>query len=101
MTFGEQTTGFNPEGDPDVEHLNRLYAKIIDYLTLVIDIHNNDPEKKRLLDVAITEAVTAQMWAVKAMNWKSRKPLWQTLPSATPAASPSSSPMASPAQQAA
>ena len=29
-----------------------------------------DPEVKRMYSVAITEAQTAQMWAVKAATWK-------------------------------
>jgi hypothetical protein len=30
-----------------------------------------DPEVKRMYSVAITEAQTAQMWAVKAATWRS------------------------------
>lgn len=29
-----------------------------------------DPEVKRMASVAITEAQTAQMWAVKAITWR-------------------------------
>jgi hypothetical protein len=101
MKYGEQAVGYNPADEPDIEWLKRRYAEIINYCDLVIDMHPNDQEKKRLLGIAITEAMTAAMWAVKAMEWQSRKPLWQTLPSATPAASPNNSPTASPAQQAA
>ena len=29
-----------------------------------------DPEVKRMASLAITDAQTAQMWAVKALTWK-------------------------------
>jgi len=32
--------------------------------------NTTSPEVKRLASVAITEAQTAQMWAVKALTWK-------------------------------
>jgi hypothetical protein len=70
MTYGEQAVGlsFNPSGDAAVEKVKKLYADVIDYC-------NNERngvkgEKARLFSVAITEAQTAQMWAVKAITWK-------------------------------
>ncbi len=71
LTFGEKAVGltFNPSQDPQVRDIKELYAKIIDNL--------NDSRKSvwqceawRLLSVAITEAQTAQMWAVKAITWR-------------------------------
>jgi hypothetical protein len=70
-TYGEKAVGldFNPSDNDDVFNIKRDYAEIIDRLS---EIRNatGDPEKKRLCSVAITEAQTAQMWAVKAITWK-------------------------------
>lgn len=72
LSYGAKAVGltFNPSKNPDVDHQKKLYASIID------DLNNKrqqteDPEQKRLLSVAITEAQGAQMWAVKAITWKS------------------------------
>lgn len=77
MTYGERAVGltFNPSGDPNVNELKRLYAKVIDHLNyerLRIEDRIEDPhgERYRLLSVAITEAQGAQMWAVKAATWE-------------------------------
>lgn len=70
LTFGEKAVGytFNPSGDENVAKVKQLYAEIIDL------VHNmktpEQCEKNRLLSVAVTEAQTAQMWAVKAFTWK-------------------------------
>jgi hypothetical protein len=69
-TFGEKAVGlsFNPSGDPDVNELKMRYAQIID---LCNNIRNTETgERARLFSVAITEAQSAQMWAVKAVTWK-------------------------------
>jgi hypothetical protein len=71
MTFGEKAVGlsFNPSGDPLVNKLKSLFAQIIDLCdqerALALD-----KEKVRLYSVAVTEAQTSQMWAVKAATWK-------------------------------
>jgi hypothetical protein len=72
LTFGEKAVGFtfNPSGDENVNKCKQIFAKIID------NMHNlrestQDSEVQRLCSVAITEAQTAQMWAVKAITWKS------------------------------
>jgi hypothetical protein len=72
LTFGEKAVGFtfNPSGNKDVENCKQAFAKIID------NMHNlrestHDSEVQRMCSVAITEAQTAQMWAVKAITWKS------------------------------
>lgn len=72
-TFGEKAVGlaFNPGGDPIVNQVKELYAKIID---LCNDYRPADTEmsgeQARLFKIAITEAQGAQMWAVKAITWK-------------------------------
>lgn len=70
LTYGEKAVGlrFNPGGDETVNDLKKLYATIIDGL----NDHREgaeSPEAKRLYSIAITEAQTAQMWAVKAVTW--------------------------------
>lgn len=75
LTYGERAVGltFNPSNMSDVDKLKRLYAEIIDhmddfrkgYIT-----RGDNPEMVRLCSIAITEAQTAQMWAVKAVTWR-------------------------------
>ena len=71
LSFGEKAVGFsfNPSGLSQVELVKKHYADIIDILN---DLRNSSEssEVKRLCSVAITEAQTAQMWAVKAITWK-------------------------------
>ncbi len=71
MTYGEKAVGltFNPSNDATVDQLKKLYAQIID---ICIDARTEagQGEKGRLLSVAITEAQTAQMWAVKGVTYK-------------------------------
>lgn len=70
LTYGEKAVGlnFNVAGDPFVDEVKTRYAKIIDALN---DLRSatDSPEVKRLTSVAITEAQSAQMWAVKAITW--------------------------------
>jgi hypothetical protein len=68
LSYGEKAVGmtFNPSGDPDVTKIKHLYAQIIDFCNNARNGHN---EKARLFSVAITEAQSAQMWAVKAITW--------------------------------
>lgn len=75
QTYGEKAVGltFNPSMNGDVETLKKLYAQIIDhmddfrkgYIT-----RGDNPEMVRLCSIAITEAQSAQMWAVKAVTWR-------------------------------
>lgn len=69
-TFGEKAVGlsFNPSGDQLVHELKALYARIIDICNERRGTERG--EQARLYSVAITEAQTAQMWAVKAATWK-------------------------------
>lgn len=70
LTFGQKAVGlsFNPSGSVEVNATKQLYADIIDGLDK-LRTDSTDPEVKRLASVAITEAQTAQMWAVKALTW--------------------------------
>lgn len=70
LSYGEKAVGltFNPSGDEKVQEVKELYAKIIDLCNGMITSESG--EKNRLLKVAITEAQTAQMWAVKGVTWK-------------------------------
>ena len=70
MTYGEKAVGltFNPSGNQDVEEIKVAYAKIIDGLNKLRI--GASPEVQRMASIAITEAQTAQMWAVKAVTWK-------------------------------
>lgn len=72
LTFGEKAVGlsFNPSGNHFVDDLKHQYAAVIDMLNSARE-HTNDPETVRLFSIAITEAQTAQMWAVKAATWRS------------------------------
>jgi hypothetical protein len=77
LTFGEKAVGltFNPSNDFDVQTIKELYAQIIDLCDKLRGeaASKNESglsEKARLLSVAITEAQTAQMWAVKGITWK-------------------------------
>ena len=69
-TFGSRAVGlgFNPSGDVPTQQLKEAAAKFID----ICNGYRNateDGEQKRMFSVAITEAQTAQMWAVKAATW--------------------------------
>lgn len=81
MTFGEKSVGltFNPSGDEKVNKVKELYAGIIDLcdelrkenkVTESTDAFDAERlnEKGRFLSIAITEAQTAQMWAVKGIT---------------------------------
>lgn len=71
MTYGEKAVGltFNPSNDPKVQEVKELYAKIIDICN-DLRTETGQGEKGRLLSVAITEAQTAQMWAVKGITYQ-------------------------------
>jgi len=74
LTFGEKAVGldFNPSGAEKVTELKTLFAKIIDICNDAREGGGNmkGGEVSRLWSIAITEAQTAQMWAVKAATWK-------------------------------
>lgn len=70
LTYGQKAVGlnFNPGGDENVNKVKQFYAQIIDLINDMLD--GTPSEKARLIKIAITEAQTAQMWAVKAITWK-------------------------------
>lgn len=74
LTYGEKAVGltFNPSNDPKVQEVKELYAKIIDICNEPFLDTNTvmNGERARLFKIAITEAQTAQMWAVKAITFK-------------------------------
>lgn len=70
LTYGEKAVGvnFNPSQDEVVRVLKDKAADFIDICNGQRS-ESDDPEVKRMYSVAITEAQTAQMWAVKAATW--------------------------------
>lgn len=70
-SYGGRAVGlsFNPSGDELVNALKVFYALIINAMDET-RAGTEDPEKKLLASIAITEAQTAQMWAVKAVTWR-------------------------------
>lgn len=70
MTYGSKAVGlgFNPSGHPAVDIIKKAAA---DFIQECYEYRETatDPEVKRMYSVAITEAQTAQMWAVKAATW--------------------------------
>lgn len=73
LTYGEKACGvnFNPGGDPDVAILKQKFAELVD---IMHDFRTRasimeHKETVRMMSIAITEAQTAQMWAVKAVTW--------------------------------
>jgi hypothetical protein len=71
QTFGEKAVGlsFNPSGDDAVAQCKREFAAVIDRMNELRNLCGS-AEVRRMASVAITEAQTAQMWAVKALTWK-------------------------------
>lgn len=71
LTYGEKAVGltFNPSGDTAVVTIKKYFAQIIDDMNSLRS-GSEDSEAKRLFSIAITEAQSAQMWAVKAITWK-------------------------------
>lgn len=71
LTFGEKAVGltFNPSAHAGVTEIKQAAAKYIDILNENRDRTLNG-EVKRQLSIAITEAQTSQMWAVKAVTWQ-------------------------------
>lgn len=77
LSFGEKACGvsFNPSNDPIVQGVKEHFAALVDELNNLRTVETSKPreeanaEKIRMFSVAITEAQTAQMWAVKAITW--------------------------------
>lgn len=71
LTYGEKAVGltFNPSNDPKVQEVKELYAKIID-LIATCGADKSDIFGGFINEEAISSAMTAQMWAVKAITYK-------------------------------
>lgn len=71
QSFGQKAVGlsFNPSSSHEVDKCKREFADVIDRMNY-LRAQTNSPEVNRMCSVAITEAQTAQMWAVKAITWK-------------------------------
>jgi hypothetical protein len=71
MTYGEKAVGltFNPSNSQEVDNCKKEFAAVIDRMN-DLRMQTDNAEVKRMASVAITEAQTAQMWAVKAITWK-------------------------------
>jgi hypothetical protein len=72
LTYGQKAVGlmFNPSGDDAVARCKKLFADTIDQMVDLRANAGHSPEQARLASIAITEAQSAQMWAVKALTWK-------------------------------
>ena len=70
LSFGEKLVGinFNPSQNHEVYNCKKEFADVIDRMNYLRE-QSQDPEVKRMASIAITEAQTAQMWAVKAITW--------------------------------
>ena len=71
LSFGEKAVGltFNPSGDDAVAQCKQEFANTIDRMH-ALRFASDNPEVRRMATIAITEAQTAQMWAVKAITWR-------------------------------
>ncbi len=71
LSFGQKAVGitFNPGGNPLVNEIKQKAAEYIDVLQQVKSTSENG-EVKRMLSIAITEAQSSQMWAVKGATWQ-------------------------------
>jgi hypothetical protein len=72
QTRGQKLTGvsFNPSGRFDVHKSKTWHAELIDELDAILKDPKASGEHKRCAAIAIHEAQTAQMWAVKALTWQ-------------------------------
>ncbi len=72
LSFGEKAVGmtFDPGGHYAVTACKAAFAHAINQMN---DLRNDSDNAEifRMASIAITEAQTAQMWAVKALTWKS------------------------------
>lgn len=72
LTYGQRAVGvsFNPSADPEVGLCKQMFADAIDQMH-ALRMRTESNEVARMCAIAITEAQTAQMWAVKAITWRS------------------------------
>lgn len=68
-SYGEKLVGNGSnQNDPMVAGCKQAFAKIIDRLNVLRHGESNG-EKLRHIEIAITKAQEAQMWAVKAITY--------------------------------
>jgi hypothetical protein len=72
LTYGEKAVGltFNPSNDDAVTACKAAFAIVINQMNDLRNSTSSNHEIARMCSIAITEAQTAQMWAVKAITWK-------------------------------
>ena len=72
LSYGEKAVGlgFNPGANPEVHACKAGFAVEIDRMHK-LNMSTLDEEVMRMTRTAITNLQTAQMWAVKAITWKS------------------------------
>lgn len=76
LTFGEKAVGltFNPsEGSEVGDHVQSLKIAVANFIDICNNLRNQETmsvDQKRMYSIAITDAQTAQMWAVKGVTWK-------------------------------
>lgn len=74
LTFGEKAVGltFNHASGEVADHVNSIKAAAAALIDICANLRDRaeSSEQKRMYSIAITEAQTAQMWAVKAVTWK-------------------------------
>lgn len=63
---------YTAENDPVVEHLRQLFAKVVQEMEELRRL-SGAGELQRACSVAITQAETAEMWAVRAATWRYRQ----------------------------
>lgn len=71
LSFGEKAVGlgFNPGANPEVHACKAGFAVEIDRMNK-LRTESADPDVWRMADFAIITLQTAQMWAVKAITWR-------------------------------
>lgn len=71
LSFGQKAVGltFNPSSSHEVDKCKKEFADVIDHMNYLRE-QTDSVEVKRMCSIAITEAQSAQMWAVKAITWK-------------------------------
>lgn len=78
MTAGEIAVGlaFNPSGDEKVNKIKTLIAEVFDIVEQSVDVNREDrfpydvARQRKMRDAALSEIITAQMWAVKVVTLK-------------------------------
>lgn len=75
LSYGEKAVGltFNPSGDERVLAVKRAFAAAIDLIQEERLKDTTPSEKGAMLTLAIREAQSAQMWAVKGITWEVEK----------------------------